>query len=193
MDKKTMFAIHCRNTGFPLAIQYMSPGVNLPFKWLKSIDSIDYEFILPILTDGLRDTYKPYRVCAMYSLWNLLENDIYGNRVLKALPKIVFPLRQTLNVRSNNWYVIVGGLKTLQNITKCGKNDIVARGLIPYCQLLLTALRRYRHSYNVTTTDGINPNVVYNIAALCNETLRMFECRGGPLAYVNIKYIIPSY
>ena len=48
---------------------------------------------------------------------------------------------------------------------------------------------------SVNTGDGIDYHQRYqeNIGDLIQETLEILEKRGGPDAFINIKYMIPTY
>ena len=49
--------------------------------------------------------------------------------------------------------------------------------------------------FSVNTGDGIDYHQRYqeNIGDLIQETLEILEKRGGPDAFINIKYMIPTY
>jgi hypothetical protein len=50
-----------------------------------------------------------------------------------------------------------------------------------------------RRFFDETATDGVDMNVTYNVVDLCSETLTVLERTGGPYAYANIKYVVPTY
>ena len=51
------------------------------------------------------------------------------------------------------------------------------------------------YEFLVNTGDGIDYHQRYqeNIGDLIQETLEILEKRGGPDAFINIKYMIPTY
>ncbi|VVC42383.1 Parkin co-regulated protein [Cinara cedri] len=188
----TNFAAKCGRPGFPLAASYA--GRNRPFRWLVPLEMIDYDVYLPIMTDGLREPSKPYGACAAQGLWDLLTRDTTSRRVLNALPRMVFPLRRALNAAaSDHWRVGVRALKTLQKLASAGKDGRVGYALVPYYRLLLPPLNRYGRLTDVSSNDGVNQCIKYNIADLCYQTLLLLEYTGGQCAYSNIKYLIPTY
>lgn len=191
----TAFAANYDRPGFPLAAVYgggVSKDSRRRFRWLVPPQSVDYDTYLPILVDGLRERPTPYKTCAALALWDLLTLDVTGERVLAALPRIVFPLRNALNVGDADWSCVVRAMKTLQMIATAGKDGQVGLALVPYYRQLLTPINTYRQ-IEVLSTDGLTLNTAYNLADLCGETLSVLENTGGPCAYSNIKYIIPTY
>lgn len=46
---------------------------------------------------------------------------------------------------------------------------------------------------NVNLGDKIDYNRSGHLGDLINETLQMLERYGGPDAYINIKYMVPTY
>lgn len=190
---QTMFAIDYERGWFPLAVVYSSTERIRPFRWLMPIEMIDYNIYLPILVDGLREPPMPYGRCAAHGLWDLIARDTTGNRVLRALPRIVYPLRQALNAGSGNWSCVVRALKTLQLLIMAGGKGHVGKALIPYFRNLLRPFDRFRRAIYVNSTDGVTSRPLYNIAELTEVTLSLLEFTGGRCAYVNIKYMIPTY
>lgn len=192
MPGKTSFALNYGRSEFPVIALY-SPTVSArSFRWILPFEAVDYAVYLPISVDGLREPPRPYGMCAAHSLWELLGRDVTGERVLAALPRIVFPLRQALSAGPGQWTVVVRALKTLQKLATAGNDGCVGRALVPYYRLLLAPLRRYLDATHVNSTDGLN-YVTYNINELCTTTLRTLEYTGGHCAYMNIKYMIPTY
>lgn len=186
---KTAFAQGHGRPGFPMRVVY---GVDRPFRWLVPLESIDYERYMPVLTDGLRDRNKRMAGCAAQGLHDLLARDESGDRVLAALPRLVFPLRRALDEGSRYWPAVVRGLRALRTLAAVGRDGRVGRALVPYYRQLLPPLGRYRQR-RVIATDGLDENMAVDVADLCDDTLSLLQRNGGPCAYVNIKYVLPTY
>ena len=62
------------------------------------------------------------------------------------------------------------------------------------CKTLYDILFRF-FTITVNTGDGIDYHQRFqeNIGDLIQETLEILEKRGGPDAFINIKYMIPTY
>jgi Parkin co-regulated protein len=63
---------------------------------------------------------------------------------------------------------------------------------VPYLRHFLPALNLFRGK-NVNKLDRIDYNRVGRLGDVIDQTLMMLERCGGPNAYVNIKYAIPTY
>lgn len=186
---KTEFSEGYGRPGFPMRAVY---GVDRPFRWLVSLESIDYELYMPVLIDGLRDRDKRMAGCAAQGLRDLFARDELGDRVLAALPRVVFPLRRVLHEGPRYWPAVVRGLRVLRALAAAGQDGRVGRALVPYYRQLLPPLGRYRQR-RIVATDGLNENTAVDVADLCDDTLTLLQRNGGPCAYVNIKYILPTY
>lgn len=95
-------------------------------------------------------------------------------------------------------------LKVLQQLVLSG--DMIGEALVPYYRQILPVLNilRCKNSirclivgvdFVVNTGDGIvyNQRKRTNIGDLIQETLELLETRGGEDAFINIKYMIPTY
>lgn len=189
-DPQTTFASMYGRPGFPLTTLYGSRS-----RWLVPMEKVDYEIYMPVMVDGLRNRARPYGTCAAYGLWDMLDKDETGERVLSALPRTVFPLRRALDRGPRDWPTVVRALKTLRRLATVGVGGSrVGMALMSYYRQLLPPIGRYmRTATHVTSTDGLNPNIRYNIKDLCAETLATLNLAGGPCAFANIKYVIPTY
>ena len=121
-----------------------------------------------------------------------------------------------LNTR--NAMVMCRTLKALQQLAKSA--DYIGQALVPYYRQLLPIFNMFKNnnrtlhylvlvvmsqtvgwfSYeslliSVNTGDGIDYHQRHqeNIGDLIQETLEILEKRGGPDAFINIKYMIPTY
>uniref|UniRef100_A0A182W0B9 Uncharacterized protein n=1 Tax=Anopheles minimus TaxID=112268 RepID=A0A182W0B9_9DIPT len=64
--------------------------------------------------------------------------------------------------------------------------------LVPYYRQLLPTLNLYKQR-RVNTGDRIDFRGGRRIGDVVNATLEMLEQCGGPDAYLNIKYMVPTY
>ncbi|XP_025836938.1 parkin coregulated gene protein homolog [Agrilus planipennis] len=83
-------------------------------------------------------------------------------------------------------------LKVMQALVKC--DDMVGEALVPYYRQLLPVLNLYKER-NVNCGDAIDYSQMRgeNLCDLVNETLEILEKYGGEDAFINIKYLIPTY
>lgn len=113
-----------------------------------------------------------------------------GNKVIPVIPQLIIPIKDALNTR--NPKVVCTSLKALQHLVVSA--EIVGEALVPYFRQILPILNIFKHK-NLNTGDGIDYSQQKreNIGDLIQETLEKFERHGGPDAFINIKYMVPTY
>jgi hypothetical protein len=175
----------------PLQIEH---GTNLRLAWKVEIDKLDYHHYLPILFDGLREKENPYAVVAEQGAYDLMQAA--PHKVRPVIPQLIIPIKTALNTRDPE--IMVKALKILQALIVCdvtpdspGK---IGRTLVPYYRHILPVLNIF-----INSNSNLGDKIDYgqgsggNIGDLINETLELLEIHGGRDAYLNLKYIIPTY
>lgn len=83
-------------------------------------------------------------------------------------------------------------LKVLRKLVVSG--DMIGEALVPYYRQILPIFNLMK-SKNVNLGDQIeySQQKRTNIGDLIDETLELFELHGGEDAFINIKYMIPTY
>lgn len=83
-------------------------------------------------------------------------------------------------------------LQILQALVKC--SDTIGEALVPYYRQILPIMNLYK-SKNSNLGDKIDygQRKGLNLGDLIIETLELFETHGGDDAFINIKYMIPTY
>lgn len=71
---------------------------------------------------------------------------------------------------------------------------MVGEALVPYYRQLLPVLNIFK-TCNINCGDHIDYSQMRgeNVSDLINETLELMEKTGGEDAFINIKYLIPTY
>lgn len=170
----------------PIAIEHR--GVGNRIQWKVDIEKLDYHHYLPIFFDGLREKEEPYRFLAVQGTFDMLEHG--GSKILPVIPQLIIPIKTALNTREPSVIVIV--LKVLQQLVVSG--EMIGEALVPYYRQILPVLNIFKNK-NVNVGDCI----VYNqrkrmiLGDLIQETLELLETHGGEDAFINIKYMIPTY
>merc|ERR1711871_1671448 len=164
--------------------------------WLKSTkdsshtepELLDYHHYLPIFFDGLREREEPYRFLAIEGTFNLLAKG--GSKILPVIPQLIIPVKTALNTRDPD--VIASCLKVLQELVVSG--DMIGEALVPYYRQILPVLNIFKQC-NVNIGDKIDygQRKRGTLGDLISETLEIFEKHGGDDAFINIKYMIPTY
>lgn len=172
----------------PIIIEHSGSGCKL--KWTKDVDltQLDYHHYLPIFFEGIREKTEPYRFLAVQGIFELLEHG--QARVLPVIPQLIIPIKVALNTRDKD--IICITLKILQRLVTC--SETIGEALVPYYRQILPILNLFKDS-NHNTGDKIDysQRKESNLGDLIQETLELFEQCGGEDAFINIKYMIPTY
>lgn len=172
----------------PIIVEHSGSGCKL--KWTKDVDltQLDYHHYLPIFFEGLREKQDPYRFLAVQGIFDLLEHG--QARVLPVIPQLIIPIKTALNTRDHD--IISITLKVLQRLVTC--SETIGEALVPYYRQILPIFNLFRDK-NHNTGDKIDysQRKQSNLGDLIQETLELFEQCGGEDAFINIKYMIPTY
>lgn len=171
-----------------LPLQVSFDGATTKIAWKVEIEKLDYHHYLPIFFDGLRETKSPFDFIAHEGTKDLL---LEGNgKILPVVPQLIIPIKTALNTR--NPVIIIKMLKILQTLVK--SSDMVGEALVPYYRQILPIFNIFKHK-NDNRGDRIDYHQQKreNIGDLINETLELFEAMGGEDAFINIKYMVPTY
>ncbi|KAH9601680.1 Parkin co-regulated protein [Trypanosoma melophagium] len=181
----TEFRSHYERGDLPLTIQQAASRSLL---WRVDVTTLDYHHFLPIFFDGLRELEEPFRFVAIQGCYDLLDRG--GPKILPTIPQLIVPIKTALNTRHPT--VIVNVLKVLQKLVLSG--EYVGQALVPYYRQILPIFNLYKNR-NKNLGDRMDFSQVkrQNISDLINETLNLFERYGGEDAYINIKYMVPTY
>merc|ERR1712087_112233 len=165
-----------------LPIQIEHRGVHNRIGWKVDIEKLDYHHYLPIFFDGLREKEEPYRFLAVQGVFDMLEHG--GSKILPVIPQLIIPVKTALNTRDPE--VICTVLKVLQ--------QMIGEALVPYYRQILPIFNIFK-----TCNKNLGDSIDYaqqkrkTLGDLIVETLEMFEMNGGEDAFINIKYMIPTY
>ena len=95
-------------------------------------------------------------------------------------------------MNSRDAAVITTTLHVLQALVQC--SDTVGEALVPYYRQILPIMNLFKQK-NINVGDCIDysQRKKQNLGDLIQETLELFEMHGGDDAFINIKYMIPTY
>jgi hypothetical protein len=141
-----------------------------------------------LLLLGLREVEHPYAMLSEIGSMNMLENG--GKQILPVVPQLIIPLKNALNTRDPE--VITRVLQVIQKLVE--SDELVGQALVPYYRQLLPVLNIFR-AKNKNLGDGIeySQRRLNNLGDLIQDTLELLERRGGDDAFINIKYLVPTY
>ena len=153
-------------------------------KW----DKFNYHRFLPIFVDGIREIVDPYRFIAIRGTFDILDH--IGENVVKVIPQLIIPLKTALNTRDTD--IIAVTLKVIQRLVK--SHELAGEALVPYYRQLLPIFNLYRNfNKNLGDMFDYGQRKKKTLGDLIQETLELMEINGGDDAFINIKYMIPTY
>lgn len=178
-----------------LPIQIDHGGVANRLAWKVEIQKLDFHHYLPIFFDGLREQELPYAFVAEQGVMDMLEAG--AHKVLPVIPQLIIPIKTALNTREKD--VIVKVLKILQALVNCdvavsGGAGLIGQALVPYYRQILPVLNVF-----INKNDNLGDKFDYgqrkriNLGELIIQTLEQLEVHGGEDAFINIKYLVPTY
>jgi hypothetical protein len=179
----------------PIAIEH---GPQNKIYWKVEIQQLDYHHYLPIFFEGIREKQDPYRFLAVQGVFDMLEKG--GAKVLPVIPQLIIPIKSkshlltfvvaALNTRDPE--IIAIALKILQALVTC--SDTIGEALVPYYRQILPVLNLFKiKNQNLGDKIDYSQRKGQNLGDLIQSTLEMFEIHGGEDAFINIKYMIPTY
>jgi len=120
--------------------------------------------------------------------YEMLERG--GSKILPVIPQLIIPIKTALNTRDPD--VLQVTFKVLQKLVISG--EMIGEALVPYYRQILPVFNLFR-SKNSYLGDKIEygQRKKSNLGDLIQETLELFEQTGGEDAFINIKYMIPTY
>jgi len=159
--------------------------------WKVDVEKLDYHHYLPIFFDGLREKEDPFRFMAVTGAYDMLEKG--GDRILPVVPQLVIPLKSALNTRDTQ--IMCTTMKLMQKLVLSG--DMIGEALVPYYRQLLPVFSLFKGK-NIPTKDmgdymDYSQRKNLNLGDLITETLQILEEHGGEDAFINIKYMVPTY
>jgi len=171
-----------------LPVQIAHRGTSNLISWKVDIEKLDYHHYLPIFFDGLREREDPCRFLAVQGVYDMLDKG--GSKILPVVPQLIIPIKTALNTRHPE--VLATTLKVLQSLVLAG--EMIGEALVPYYRQILPVFNIFK---NKRLNSGHNIDYAQrkrlNIGDLIDETLEIFEIHGGEDAFINIKYMIPTY
>lgn len=171
-----------------LPLQITHAGTANKISWKVDIEKLDYHHYLPIFIDGIREKEDPYRFLAIEGTHNMLEKG--GSKVLPVVPQLIIPLKTALSTRDPE--VVATTMKVLQKLVMSG--EMIGEALVPYYRQLLPVFNLYKgSSKNIGDAIDYGQRKRQSLGELVDETLEAFELHGGDDAFINIKYMIPTY
>jgi len=171
-----------------LPLQVAFDGAHRKVQWKVNFEKLDYHHYLPIFFDGIREKDEPYKFLARQGTYDLLTKG--GSKILAVIPQLIIPVKTALNTKDAE--IVCEMLKLMQKLVVSG--EMIGEALVPYYRQILPTFNLLK-TKNVNIGDKIDygQQKRTNVGDLIDETLELFELHGGEDAFINIKYMIPTY
>eukprot|EP01017_Pseudomicrothorax_dubius_P039049 TRINITY_DN5942_c0_g1_i2.p1 TRINITY_DN5942_c0_g1~~TRINITY_DN5942_c0_g1_i2.p1 ORF type:complete len:257 (+),score=68.72 TRINITY_DN5942_c0_g1_i2:28-798(+) len=186
--ESTLFKKYYDRGDLPIIVDFQ--GAIRKIKWRPDGDprSLDYHLYLPIFFEGLRETEEPYKFLADKGCDELLEKG--EAKILPVLPQLIIPIKKALS--SKNHEIMCKTMKKIQKLVVSG--EMIGEALVPYYRQILPILNLFKNKrLNIGDKIDYSQRKEENLAELVQKTLEVLEKHGGEDAYINIKYMIPTY
>lgn len=184
----TKFRLMYDRGDLPVFIRH---GAKLSLEFKVPIESLDIVHFLPIFVDGIREHVNPYHFIASEGTLHLIK---YGesSKILLCLDRLIYPLKEALETYDSR--TILLSLKVIQGLSSA--NPDIAKGLVGYFRQLLPVLNRFK-----TRKRNLGDQMDFaqfkhdgrTLGEEIEETLTALERNCGDSAFINIKYIVPTY
>ena len=190
-----------------LPIQLEHRGVGGRIGWKVDIAKLDYHHYLPIFFDGLRELEHPYRFLAQQGVVDMLEHG-GSSKILPVIPQLILPIKHALTTRHRPTMRAV--IDVLGRLVLSG--EMIGEALVPYYRQLLPEMNmalmydddrvydddvpQHTHGerrFSDLRAGGSLGRRMLGMRSLVLEMLELLEVHGGEDAFINIKYMIPTY
>jgi hypothetical protein len=184
----TRFRKHYERGDLPVVIRH---GARLVLEWKAPIHSLAIAQLLPIFVDGIREKHNPYRFVATEGAFNLITCG-EPERISGCVDELVHPIKCALDTHDPSTVILA--LKVLQGLSKTSPD--VALALVAHYRQLLPTLNLFK-----AQRRNLGDRMDYaqfkqdkrNLGPVIEETLTVLERTGGPDAFSQIKFIVPTY
>lgn len=172
-----------------IPIKVLHNGSINKIQWTTDIEALDLKASFPVFVDGLREKVDPYRFLAILGSFDIIEKST-THKLVETIPLLIQPLKAALNTRDLD--IIAVCLKFLLKLMTV--HPEIGKYLVPYYRQLLPILNIMKNTNkNIGHRMEYNQRKGLNISDLITETLNLMETTGGDDAFINIKYIVPTY
>lgn len=186
-SKPTDFRRYYDRGDIPVKIEHC--GSLNKIDWVEKPDEIDLKRYFPSFVEGLREKLDPYRFIAILGSFELIEKNS-SEKIIECIPLIILPLKISLNTKDPEVIAVVCKFiqKLLHTHAEAGKH------LVPYYRQLLPIFNIMKNcNRNIGDAIEYSQRKGLNVGDLIGETLELMEVTGGEDAFINIKYMIPTY
>ena len=180
----TDFRKYYERSDLPCSINHATKKA---LNWKVDVSTLDYHHYLPIFFSGLREIEEPYCFIAEQGMKDMLRLGT-EEKVLSAVPQLILPIKDAMSTRDER--IMVKTLKIIQALVAVGTQ--VGMALVPYYRQILPMVSIYAGK-SVSLGDKMDFNRKGHLGEIISDTLQKMEMGSGPDAYINIRYMVPTY
>jgi len=181
--KDTLFKRIYDRGDLPVFVSFT--GAARQLRWRVGFDLLDYSFYLPVFFSGLPEDVEPFKFMAHQGCLDLLRAG--RGKVLQLVPQLVEPLREALE--QERPLMMFRCLEVIRALVRSDRG--VGEALVPYYRKLLGPVNKFFRKDLEVRVDGAH--TPFRLNDYIDNTLADMEAYGGDFAFVNIKYMVPTY
>ncbi|XP_068632868.1 parkin coregulated gene protein homolog [Battus philenor] len=184
--RPTMFRSCYQRGEFPVTIEFTTFGKRLA--WKVPVEKLDFHHYLPMFFDGLAEGNYPFSFIVERGINDLITKG--AHKVLPVVPQLIIPIKNAFATKRPS--VLCHALRCIQMLVT--GSDKVGEALVPYYRQILPTLNLFKNR-NRNMGSGVDHTSSRgeNVSDMIEDTLQILERYGGPDAFINIKYMIPTY
>lgn len=166
-------------------------GAKLALSWKVPIESLDLDHYLPLFVDGIRERKFPCHFISFEGAMSILQQGSATN-ITNAIRKLIIPLKEALSTKEPG--TVVRALRIIKELLIVA--PLAGERLVPYYRQLLPVVAIF-----ITKRRNLGDKMDYaqakqdwrTLDSQIEDVLRLLEQKGGEDAFINIKYMIPTY
>lgn len=188
-SSSSLFPLAYRRNELPIMVEPKPGGKTL--RWTQDINTLDFSKYFPLFIEGMREREYPFCFLAREGAFQLAAfGRQHPDKVVDCLHRIVPALRANLETRDTG-ALFLDTLGMMQQLTLVPS---VGPMLVPYYRQLLPVLNLFKsRRRNLGDAMDFKQRSAKDVGEAVRETLELLERTGGDDAFVNIKYMVPTY
>ncbi|KAG6603075.1 tRNA uridine 5-carboxymethylaminomethyl modification enzyme MnmG [Phytophthora cinnamomi] len=174
----------------PIMIEGGKGGGKAGLRWTAPMEDLDFSKYFPLFVDGMREKAFPFSFLAREGAFQLAAfAQRHPNKLVDCLHRVIPALRTNLETRDNG--ALRDALLLLQQLAQ---TPGVGPLLVPYYRQVLPILNMFKSKRrNLGDEIDFRQQRLQDLGEVIMETLELLEQTGGEDAFINIKYMVPTY
>ncbi|KAL4088274.1 hypothetical protein PRIC1_012698 [Phytophthora ramorum] len=186
----SMFPQAYARNELPIMIEGGKGGGKTGLRWTAPVEDLDFSKYFPLFVDGMREKVFPFSFLAREGAFQLAAfAQRHPNKLVDCLHRVIPALRTNMETRDDG--ALRDGLLLLQQLTlTAGVGPLI----VPYYRQILPILNLFKSKRrNLGDEIDFRQHRLQDLGEVISETLELLERTGGEDAFINIKYMVPTY